>query len=601
MTDVTHKIYQYDPHAHVKIWLSMKPDNFMNTENQMRLITMRENNPADSISLVYDSSLLNEQAINSLNLFCAEHRITPVDAHQFATNLNSEHEHTLYELYRDEITHFNEGGNPALASDILRWLSPVYTRGTYTDFDVPVDTAKLPKKMDVQAPLLLNIGSLRIRNKDIILSNNDYIAIADPLAAQNDINKIQQGMIDVLRHYTTDFIEKTAEEFGKNSFLNKYFINFMKNRSESIYIARSKNIFSGGKEPSSRQLRQYINEIMNDSEQFINFNKISDQETRESVLLRLRNELKSQIGFFKWFFFRNEYKEINAALQKTDSQLLDYLMKKERTLYLKSIVVCTTGPIAIAKFLFNNYVFHSNDFNHTVQPYSFNHYGLKKAFQSLNSIPMSTSLWGMMTFLGTEDGTLNDSSWLETGAQLQKTRGEILQNQKRTLQHELPEILDTAKKSIEEHIKQLQSRSTGFWGLFFSQRKLNKIEALQQISACFKHDHFDTNQFKTALNTIKANKKSVYAGLFSNHTQHLIETLKQNCTKAIVFGLTTNRAITIKKKSNPHSDSSLPAASSTENKLKPIHEQGLSFFKQNKKSDHHAPTSQTEERQFTID
>lgn len=578
MSGAVKKLYQYNPHVHVKIWLSNKPGIFMNTENQMRLITMREKNPTDSINLIYDSSLLNEQAIKNLHRFCTEHRITPVDAHLFPDTLKSEYEKKLYEFYKDEISHFNEGGNPALASDILRWLSPVYTKGAYTDFDVPVDTSKLPARIPVQAPLLLNIGSLRTQNKDVILSNNDYIAVVDPIAAQEVIEKIQQGIISVLGKYTNDFIEKTEEEFGRDSFLNKYLISFMKNRSESIYIARSKSIFAEGEERTSRDLRKYINEIMTDQVKFLEFNKVSADETHQSVIQRLKSELKDQLGFFKWLFFRNEYYEIKGILQKSDEQLLDYLMKKERTLYLKSIVVCTTGPIAIAKFLFNGYVFDSNYFDQNIQPYSFNHYGLKKAFQSQNSISMHESIFGMMSFLGAEDGKLNDSSWLETGAKLQKSRGELLEIKKNEFEKKLPNILNTTKKNIEEHIKQLETNLKGFWGLFFPQRKREKIKALQHVLECFKSDTFDTNQFREALAIIRANKREVYAGLFYSHTQQLIETLENNCLTAIVFGLTTNRTIALKDAPRNTSVPSQPTENSSETEIEPVYSQGLVFF-----------------------
>ncbi|WP_233588643.1 glycosyltransferase family 88 protein [Legionella sp. km535] len=595
MSDSAKKVYQYNPHLHVKIWLSNKPGIFMNTENQMRLISMREKNPTDSISLIYDSSLLNEQALKNLYRFCAEHRITPVDAHQFPENLTTENEKKLYEFYRDEITHLSEGGNLAVASDILRWLSPVYSVGAYTDFDVPVDTSKLPARVSVKAPLLLNIGSLRIRNKDIILSNNDYIAIVDPNAAKEEIEKVQQGIIQVLSQYTNDFIENTEEEFGRGSYLNKYLISFMRNRSESIYIARSKNIFTQGKEPSSRELRKYINEIMNDPIKFLDFNKVSADETHQSVTQRLRKELKDQLGFFKWLFFRNEYYEIKGALQQSDEKLLAYLMKKERTLYLKSIVVCTTGPIAIAKFLFNGYVFTSRHFDQFIQQYSFNHYGLKKAFQSQNSISMRESVFGMMTFLGSEDGKLNDSSWLETGAQLQKSRGELLEIQKNTFEKELPGLLHTTRKNVEQHIKNLESNLTGFWGLFFPRRKQEKIKALQQVLACFQNDIFDTNQFRDALKDIHLKKDIVYAGLFYSQTKNLIESLEKNCMTAIVFGLTTNRTISLQEEPKHIPVSTQPTVNTTEAGNEPVHTPGLGLFEKTEHSPTPVPSLATSE------
>ncbi len=46
-------MYKYNPHAHVKIWLSKTPSVFMNIENQTRLIEMREKNPNDIMLEAY--------------------------------------------------------------------------------------------------------------------------------------------------------------------------------------------------------------------------------------------------------------------------------------------------------------------------------------------------------------------------------------------------------------------------------------------------------------------------------------------------------------------------------------------------------------------
>lgn len=541
------KQYSYNPHNHVKIWLSNKPSVFMNIENQMRLISMREKNPTDQITLIYDSSLLNATAITNLNRFCNEHRITPVDADTFAPLLSSDNERTLYNFYKDEITHLKDGGNLAVASDIIRWLPPVYSRGTYTDFDVPVDTTQLPPTINIEAPLLLNIGSLQTRGKEVILTNNDYIAVIDPIAAKNEIEQVQNGFIKVLSSYTNDFIEKTEEEFGGDSFLNRYFIDFMRNRSESIYIARSKSNFQDGIPRTSRILRQHINEIMTVQSKFLEFNKLEPNETNESIVKRLRVALNNQLGLMKWLFFRNEYNEIKKVLEQSDDVLVNYLMKKERSLYLKSVVICTTGPIAIAKFLFKGYVFNPKHFSEFIQPFSFNHYNLKKAFQSQNSIPIHENILGMMNFLGAEDGALNDSSWLEEGAKLQQNRGQLLEDKIKTLKKDLPSILLKNKNDIENHIEQIKANCEGFFGFFHLDRKKAKIKALGEVLTCFQKDTFDTSELRKVLENINSNSDKVYAGLLSSKTQTLVEELNQYCNEAIVFGLTQNRQIQLNK------------------------------------------------------
>lgn len=547
MSDNEIKKYLYNPHRHVKIWFSNKPAVFLNTENQMRLIAMRDKNPDDAISLVYDSSLLNQQAINDLHDFCREHTIAPIDANDFGPKLVTEKERILYKYFKDEVTHIGEGGNLALASDIIRWLNLVYTQGTYTDFDVPVDTSALPDQVAVAVPLLLNIGSLKLRNKEVVLTNNDYIAIVDPKSAQQEIEKIQAGFIKVLGNYNTDFIEETERTLGGDSFFRRLIINLMKNRSESIYIAKSRSVFNDGKQRESREVRQAINELMSDQNKFLDFNKINESEPNEAVIERLRKGLNKQLGFIKWLFFRKEYYEDKAVLAGTNDELLSYLMKKEKALYLKSIVVCTTGPIAVAKSLFDGYVFGSAYFSKVLRPYSFNHYGLQHAFQSKNSIPLHTSIWQMMNFLGAEDGSLNDSSWLEQGAIMQGSREVLLDQRRQELRTSLPTTLLAFKKDMEEQINKIEAQVNGLFGFYRKESRAAKIQIMYQILACFETapKNFNVRAFRSIMSEMNQNKDLVYAGLFSSHTQELIEQLEKTCHEAVVFGLTNNRNISL--------------------------------------------------------
>lgn len=550
MSNLKNQRYLYNPHHHVKIWFSNKPDIFMNDENQMRLIKMRDINPDDFISLVYDSSLLTHNAISDLKNFCSEYEITPVDAHQLERSLESENEKKLYEYYKDEMTHLHDGGSLAVASDIIRWMSSVYTLGTYTDFDVSVDTRKLPPMLLVDTPLLLNIGSLNIKNTEIILSNNDCIAVVDPIAAKGQIEEIQTGFLRILSFYTNDFIEKTEQAFKRGGFLfryiNMYLLNVMRNRSESIYIARSKSIFPSTNPRSSRQLRAYINQVMTNYDNYIDFNKISPTETDESVVHRLRKNLNKQLGIIKWLFFKNEYNEIKNMLALPDEQLISIFMKKEHSLYLKSIVVCTTGPIAIAKSLFQDYFFSSKYFYEKIQPFSFQNYELREAFLSKNSIPLHENALRMLYFLGAGEGELNDSSWLEEGARLQETRDKIIAERRKILQSTLPNILAELRKDLACHMKKIEENSKGFWSFIGREQRKAEMKALLDSLACFTltTSHvFDTQSFKKVVHQLHLNNRGVFSRLFYSTTQELIMKLEHYSHEALIYGLTKNHKI----------------------------------------------------------
>lgn len=512
----------------------------MNFENQTRMITMREKNPKDTIHLIYDSSLLNEQARIDLHQFCEENSIVPVDADsvEFKTQLQSEDEKTLYKLYKDEITHLKEGGNLGVASDILRWLPPCYHLGSYTDLDVPLDTSTLPDTVSVDSPLLLNIGSLKLfGNKEMVLTLNEFIGVVDEQKARPQIEKVHKGMIRKLTHYENDYIEKTVDAFSQDSFLSRYLVGAMKNRAESTYIQRSTLLKVPNGSVTSRGIRAYINEVMTDPDKYINFHRKSLDETDKSVVQRLRNELGSQLGIIKWLFFRTEYNEIKKVLSQNDDKFIATVMKKERSLYLKSIVICTTGPIEVANSLFGDYTLNSDEIDRKARPAAFSHYGLHKGFLSKNVVPLHQNIWGMLRYLGADVGELNDSSWLEEGMKLQESRLETLLKRQKMLAENLPSALASAKEKIEDHIRKLQQESQGFFGFFYKSRRQAKIKALQDVLNCFnsKDQTFDIVQFKGVLEAIHLNEKVVYGGLFSNRTQRLVEGLAELCHEAVVY------------------------------------------------------------------
>lgn len=501
----------------------------MNLENQVRLLEMREQNPNDEINLVYDSTLLGAEAITQLETFCTDNRIIPVDAAMFAKQTLTEKERTLLNFYKDEISNLNNGGNLAVASDILRWVSPLYEYGTYTDFDFPVDTSVLPPTIEVAAPLLLNIGSLKMGKQEFILSNNDYVAIIDPKAAKEQLERVQSGIIEKLTQYDNDFIERTREQL-QNNFFNRYILKFMNNRSESHYIAKSKELDKHL--TSSRDIRNYIRQVMSDKDKYIDFSRKSHEESNEEVIQRLKNGLQNKLTLVKYLFFSKEYMEIKYTLQKDDDAILAYLMKTELNLYLKSIVVCTTGPIQISEALFGGYVFDSKYFIKNIQPFSFNHYNLQKTFKTQNSIPIHSSPLHMIRFLGKGEGELNDSSWLESGGLLQDMRIKKLEQRQQEFASSLPNALMTLKHDIEEYIIKLSRTQDG---TMEKQSKINK-EALEEVLRCF-HQEKNENEFDVA------QFQNIFTEFFHDQSKKPITDLEKLSRKAIIFGLTKNRKI----------------------------------------------------------
>ncbi|ARM32427.1 glycosyltransferase family 88 protein [Legionella longbeachae] len=521
-------MYQYNPKLHVKIWLSNDPNVFINLENQIRLLEMREKNPKDTVHLVYDSTLLTHSSVQALHEFSKENDIILIDAHRIKDILELENEKKLYGFYNEEISNLNSGGNLGVASDILRWLSPIYKLGTYTDFDVPIDTANIPSTIPVDSPLLLNIGSLKIGKKEFILANNDFVAIIDEVAGKNEIERVQNGLLATLSQYDTDFIEKTEKELLTDSFINRYIIKLMKNRSESLYISKTKDLISLGTPNSSLKIRAYIHEMMTNKIDFLNFNRISPNESSQDIINRLRKELQSQLNLVKYLFFRKEYSVIRNALEANDEKFLSYLMKKEHDLYLKSIVICTTGPIQIANSLFNDYVVNTDKFKNEIQPLSFNYYGLQNTFRSQNSIPLHENVLGMLKFLGVEDGELNDSSWLNTGKELQASRIKQLAVRQQELALSLPLSFASVKNNLEKHINDSYQ--------VINEINQEKIKALTLILNCFQESKFDILQFKEVLLSLEHLSKDIY-------TYQVIEDLKKLTHEAVIFSIAKGKKL----------------------------------------------------------
>lgn len=521
-------MYQYNPRLHVKIWLSNDPNVFMNLENQIRLLEMREKNPHDTVHLVYDSTLLTRSSVQSLYEFSKENNINLIDAHMINEKLEFENEKKLYNFYNEEISNLNLGGNLGVASDILRWLSPIFKLGTYTDFDVPIDTTNTPSNIPIESPLLLNIGSLKIGKKEFILANNDFVAIIDEIAAKKEIERVQNGLLATLTQYDTDFIEKTEKELMTDSFINRYIIKLMKNRSESLYISKSKELISPDTPNSSLKIRAYIHKIMTNKVDYLNFKRISPEESSQNIINRLRKELQTQLNLVKYLFFSKEYSLIKHTLEANDEKFLSYLMKKEHDLYLKSIVICTTGPIQIAHSLFNDYVVTMDKFRKEIQPLSFNYYGLQNTFRSQNSIPLHENVLGMLKFLGVEDGELNDSSWLNTGKELQASRIKQLALRQQELASSLPLSFSAVKSNLETHI--INS--------YHIENKINQetMKVLTLILNCFQESEFDILQFKKVLLNIEHQSKDIY-------TYKLIEDLKKLTHEAVIFSIAKGKKL----------------------------------------------------------
>ena len=174
--------YQFNTQRHVRIWFSGYKDVFLNDENQWRMVQFRKKNPRANMTLLYSASMLNAAAQERLKVFCIQQNVSPLD---FDTVLLAECvdaiDKALHRIAKTELDAYftQQGGNLAAASDIARLITPLLTRGTYSDFDTNIEVDELLDIRAIKGPMVLNLGGIMYGNsQENTLINNDMIGIA---------------------------------------------------------------------------------------------------------------------------------------------------------------------------------------------------------------------------------------------------------------------------------------------------------------------------------------------------------------------------------------------------------------------------------------
>lgn len=464
--------YTLNPHRHVKIWLSQDPAIFMNQENQLRLVQMRVKNPDDEIHLVYANTLLAEDARLQLGDFCAKHRIIPVAIEEqvLPRCAHNDEEQRLAEIYQREISALHEGGNVAAASDILRWLSPVYSLGIYSDFDVVIDTSALPPTIDVDAPILLKCGSIKMpiyglpKGNDLesLVVNNDSVAIVGGESAA--LKRVQQRLI---KAYSTPeiYMDCMGQLFLDIScYVNQQLHDgvtgvavaaqlLQENAGDFIYLQE----LAGGLglvKPDPIALRKAIlNKTIDDT---IDFTKVA--QSRAEMQTQLTSRLLS----------RPLREKFTKYLAMSDPELIEALENDYAQGLITKSVVHTTGPSAIMLGLFQHSALSAKVIHQDIKPHTFEHYGLTKAFHSNNGLDFHMDQGVAGQKIAVNVGELCDQSWLKEGASLVVKREAVMHHAATNIQrvfkgHQAREAVrpDNARQA---EVKASDSRDALFHG-----------------------------------------------------------------------------------------------------------------------------------------
>ncbi|STX40316.1 putative glucosyltransferase Lgt1 [Legionella donaldsonii] len=554
--------YSFNPHHHVKIWLSNNRNSFLNPENQLRLIRMRAVNPNDEINLIYDSSLLSQQASEQLRVFCNKYNITAKDVQRdIIPNSENQEEKDLIAIYQDEISHLSEGGNVAVGSDILRWLKPVYELGTYTDFDVYVDTSEIPPTLSVEKPLLMNLGSITFSSDvESLFLNNDTIAVVDSFAAKDDIKKIQQYLYKAHCRNASPTFEGFISTYISN--LKEVFPDFL----VPVLVMSDPNCQAAntlkeiGQHQTARQMRHQIIKETADNSVYsrslltargILHTYLSSEEIMRQAATIERNALQQQLGWLNWFLLPTQrYKTMETLVAASDEELLTKSREQTRMALLKTSVVYTSGPGALILAWFNRFLFKRDTIN-SIALSSFAHYGLEKVFVSKNGLSaFHATAKAAATILGeTEIGKRNDLSWLKEGQNATVAREKEMDNAATTFQRffrgskarsesNLPRNFKDMREKIETHIRKIEADLAGYLGFYRYHQRHEKIRVLNLILNHFDENakHFNVRGFKAALDSYCTS--DVFASIGKSETKALIDELNSFCQQAECYGLT---------------------------------------------------------------
>lgn len=156
---LTEDSYPLDTREQVAIWFSNNPSQALPNSQKIAL-SARKKPTLKETRLVYDSTLLNSAATATLNEFAEANGIKLIDIRKaIKTNL-SPLSRQLLELAILELENMKAGGNPAAASDLIRWIPEIMGDGVYADIDLPVDPEKELAEEKAGLPVSLNMGSI---------------------------------------------------------------------------------------------------------------------------------------------------------------------------------------------------------------------------------------------------------------------------------------------------------------------------------------------------------------------------------------------------------------------------------------------------------
>lgn len=428
-------MYTFNPHRHVKIWLSANPNVFLNPLNQLRLVRLRAINPRDKITFFYDSHLLNPEAIRELGVFCTKHHIQALDVRDAVfPHCRDLLDRRLIQAYQDEVDHLETGGNLASASDKLRLLAPIFLQGTYSDFDVDVQTASLPETIEVGSPILIRLSSFFPypgSSDERVSVNNEVFAVVNFRNALPILQRIKEIALTLFEKQKADTPITKLPYSDDTSFMGKLLnkLSFQQNarqiRHSILQLEQSNTSFY-------RAMR-FLDRFEVEGERF--FYRPGTEECSTEVLRAMSVEIKLRL--IRSFAFASERRKVTLRplLSSGDwRDVLDFNRQELAELMIQKTVISSTGPDAYCFGILGGNHFNAVRMAREVNPIALATYGLHHAFISSNGYPMHATIEEKLI---AEQESVNDASWRAYGLQTLFEKEQRMEDAARIIQKQL--------------------------------------------------------------------------------------------------------------------------------------------------------------------
>lgn len=433
--------------------------------------------------------------------------------------------------------------------------------GTYTDFDVAVDTRGIPDTITVERPLLLGLGSTVLKKHiESIYINNDTVAVVDPAAALVDIEKMQRTILANLSPYThafEDFLTATKKIFEQ--VVHPLLVPGMMEQDQTLGVIKGISAIYNPQK-STRELRYQVQKMTLDNMSFsrvvIPFALLGESDT--SIKARaaglLREQIKSQLGWIPWLLTSKEsYAQTQAIAALTDDEeFLTKLREEFQRSRLQNIVVQTSGPGALLLSLFEKQYATPSEIDTDIAPSSFQHYGLNTVFKSANTIELHTPQAKSMKTMNSGVGEINDLSWLQEGQQAIQVREKKIEQAATTMQRffrsnksraelNLAQNFNVIYHKIHAQVAKIDAHLRGYFWFYKQGQKSKEMEILKTMLSCFADDgkSFDVDQIKATIDTLRTPDTQ------DTETDALVSELELFCKQAKLFGLTEEGSITL--------------------------------------------------------